>query len=320
MYEKNHQRRWGRWIGLGVAAGLIYTVGLACRAKNSGPSAPPQPSADSRTVVEDGSIVQADASNSSGTMTPSRTSVRPARSVHPPKPLTPEAIAELRGRIASADGYGARIEARRSLFHQLRKHGQLDLALPELNSLLDEVERREGRAMAQRVAFSIAGNLVRQKDHNSAIGAYTVLLERYGDGPFAAEALLHLGSCRLELHEYVEAEKVWRRLIEGFDETAQAPWGWRKLALAQLLQGKFEKSLATLEMMAGKYAGTQFGEYARMRQGYVLMAAGRLAEAKASYADFLTTCSNGKYCRLAQDQLAKVDQALTVARADGRQR
>lgn len=174
--------------------------------------------------------------------------------------------------------------------------------------------------MAQRVAFSTAGNLVRLKDHGAAAGGYTILLERYGDGPFAAEALLHLGSCRLELQEYAEAEAVWRRLIEGFDQTTEAPWGWRKMALAQLLQGRFEGSLATLKLMAGKYAGTHFGEYARMRQGYVLMAAGRLADARSSYADFLTTCSNSKYCRLARGQLAEVDRALTVARADGRRR
>lgn len=174
--------------------------------------------------------------------------------------------------------------------------------------------------MAQRVAFSTAGNLARLKDHRAAAGAYTILLERYGDGPFAAEALLHLGSCRLELQEYAEAEAVWRRLIEGFDETTQAPWGWRKMALAQLLQGRFEGSLATLKLMAGKYGGTHYGEYARMRRGYVLMAAGRLGEAKTSYADFLTNCSNSKYCRLARGQLAEVDRALTVVRADGRRR
>lgn len=317
MYEPSHWGRGVKWIGIGVTAGLICIVGFACWAKSSGPSAPSQSDSDNRVGIHGGSNAQADASTSSKTKLRRHDAAWP---VHPLEPLTPEAIAELRGRIASADGYGARIEARQTLFHRLRKHGQLELALSELRTLLDEVERQEGRSMAQRVAFSTAGNLAQQKDYNSAVGAYTILLERYSDGPFAAEALLHMGSCRLELQEYAEAERVWRRLIEEFDETAQAPWGWRKLALAQLLQGKFEKSLATLKMMVGKYAGTQFGEYARMRQSYVLMAAGRLAEAKASYTDFLAACSNSKYCRLAQDQLAKVDQALIVARADGRRR
>jgi TolA-binding protein len=249
-----------------------------------------------------------------------RTVESPAPSKKPTlhEPLSPEAIVALRARIdAASDDFGERIEARRVLFHQLRKHGQVDLAVRELDALLDDVERHAGLSMAQRVAIADAGNLQSLKDYRTAIRAYELLVQRYGDGNFAPEALLHMGSCYLELRDYVAAEQVWERLIEEYDSSPHAPWGWRKLALAQTLQGRFDSALATLEIMAEKYAGTHFGEYGRMRRGYVQMTAGRLDAARATYAAFLESDPHSKYCRLVRRQMAELEETA-LARADSR--
>lgn len=237
----------------------------------------------------------------------------------PPKkqePLSPEAIAMAHGRIeAASSDYGARLEARRSLFHRLCKQDQLDLAMGELEALLEDVQQQEGSGKAQRVAFAEAGTLEARKDHHAAVRAHELLLDRYGEGRFAAEAMYHLGTCHLELQEYARAEQVWRRLIEEHDDSPHAPWGWRKLALAQLLQGRFDTALGTLEVMAGKYAGTHFGDYASMRRGYVQAAAGRPLAARESYEVFLAEFPHSKYGRLVHKQMAELEAAGTLARA-----
>jgi TolA-binding protein len=311
-----------RWI-IG-AWGLLIAVGVAAcneRQKAAPPTKTPEASASRHktdTKARPLANEQAESTKSQPTVAPSPPPV--------PQPLSPKEIEALwmQPDLAS-DNYGTRLEAVRSIFHRVRHHGQLEEARTALVILLDEVEKQEGQEMAQRVAFSEAGNLEAQKDYRAAVMAYRLLLERYPNGPFAAEAQYHLGGALLELHEYAEAAQVWQGLIEEHDDSPLAPWGWRKLALVQLLQGQFDTSLGTLELMAGKYAGTEFGEYARMRRGYVCVAAGRMPEAKATYETFLTECPHSKYVRLVQQQMADLERARgsgadVLAQVNGRER
>jgi len=214
-----------------------------------------------------------------------------------------------------SEEYAARLEAWRSLLHELRHRGQIDEAVEVLAKLLTDVERQEGPAMAQRVALAEAGNLQAQKDYVTAQKAYELTLSRYPQGTFVVDAMYQLGDCRLELHDYAVAERVWRRLIDEHGDASMAPWAWRKLALAQLLQANYDQSLATLEAMAGKYAGMEFEEYARMRRGYVLAAAGRMEEAQSAYQAFLKEFPRSKYRGLASQQMAELDHGRTLARA-----
>lgn len=230
-------------------------------------------------------------------------------------PLTEESIAALRVKIKGEQDYAARLETRRTLLHALRKGKQLDRAMNELESLLTDVQNEEGLDMAQRVALAEANTLELQKDFTAAVRAYELLAHRYKGGRFTAEAMLHQGNCLLELHDYIAAEQVWLRLVEEHVTSPEASWGWRKIALAQLLQGKFDDSLATLTTMEKIYADGEFGEYARMRRGYVLMQAKRLPEARLAYTSFLSACPTSKYCQLVQQQMTELDTTGKVAKA-----
>jgi len=301
-----------KWLGIGAVVLTVCAMGLAC--SRSQKPASPKPSERQPAAQRPASPAQMPAAAEAP-----RKAKAPPRRATPREPLTEEAIFALRQAIeAAGDQYAQRIEARRVLFHGLRRGGRLEPAMEAFGALLDDVECTEGMAMAQRVAFADAGILQMQRAHEAAGGVYHLLLDRYGDGVFSAKALYQVGLCQLEMQAYAEAEQTWQRLIEEHDDSPSAPWGWRKLALAQTLQGQYDAALDTLRAMAAKYAGTHYGEYARMRRGYVLMAANRLSEARASYAEFLATYSKSKYRRLAEQQLADLDSAIVVARANGR--
>lgn len=230
------------------------------------------------------------------------------------EPLSDLEVSDQRSRIARlSQDYPARITARRALLTQLRERGPGELVQSELIALVDDVKAREGVAMAQRVAFSEAGTWKAEKDHTAAIVAFRLVMDQYPTGPFAAEALYHLGDCHMELHQYGEAEALFQRFVEEHHDSPQSGWGWRKLALSQLLQSEFDRSLATLELMAAHFGDGEFAEYARARKGYVQKVAGRLTDAKASYEAFLNICPKSKYCRLVQKQRAELDgQSLSV--------
>lgn len=303
-------------MGLGVTAGLICSAGLACMAKSSGPSAPTQSSADRRAAIDDRSCVRADASTTSTTRPPPRASAKP---LQPPPPLTPETFAELRGRIASAEDYSARLQARGTLFHQLRRHGQIDLALVELHSLIDEVERQEGRRMAERMVFSKAGSIRLHRDYPAAIRVYEVFLECFADSRFAPEVLFQMADSQMQLEDYTSAEASWRRLVEEHDGCPETPLGWKNLALAQVRQEKFEAALSTLEVLAVKYPGGRSERLTRLWQGDVLREAGRQDEARDAYLALLAQCANNDSVHeLATKRLSEFDPSVAMAQTDGR--
>jgi len=218
----------------------------------------------------------------------------------------------LRKLILTTDDYAVRIELRRRLFHLLRKGKRSDEAIQQLKELLDDIERQEGESMAQRVALAEANTLELQHDYAVAVRAYDLLERRYQSGPFTAEAMNHQAQCLLDSKEYLQAERVWARLTTEYADSAIAPWAWRKIALAQLLQSRFDDSLNTLDQMIVLYPRTEFEEYARMRRGYVQVKAERNAEAKQSYDAFLGFCPSSKYCRLAALQRTAIDVSESI--------
>lgn len=241
---------------------------------------------------------------------------RPADRPAAPQPAVVY-LESLRQAVARATAYGPRIEARRAVLQELARRGDEAEVQREEMALLDDVERQEGPAMAARVALAEGSTFAIRHQHGAAAVAYALLRQRYPASGLATEAWQQLAECRLHQHRYAEAEQLWHGLIESRGEAPEAAWAWRRLALAQLLQSHFDEALATLEMMARKYAGTDAGEYARMRQGYVLAAAGRSDEARKRYTAFLAECGNSPYCRLARTQLAEL---VTIADAAGAKR
>jgi TolA-binding protein len=254
--------------------------------------------------------------------TPASAHPQPAPTIAPSVkgPLSAEEIAELRRRVDEChDDYPARIEARRALLAELRNRGPAEQVLSELRGLLTDIEQEEGREMLHRAAIAEAGTWQADKDFLAAASAYEHIIEAYPDSPFADEAMYQLGNCKLDLHEYAEAEATFQRMIDVHSGSPLVGWGWRKLALAQLLQGDFDRSLATLDRMASNFGDGEFAEYARARKGYVQMAAGRKEDAQASYDAFLSACPTSKYCRLVQQQIAMLDQPTVIVSGSGPQ-
>ena len=245
--------------------------------------------------------------------------------IAPPQPksrqsLTEETLAGMRQSIETASGDSARVEARRKLLHAMRLDGRLDDTIQAFDALLADIAEQSGRSTAERAAMAEAGTIQGAGDPRTAIACFEQLLSRWPDSQFAAEALQGIGECQLTLRAYPAAEEAWKRIIEEFPDSPQGPTAWRKLALAQLLRVRFEESLATLEMMAGKYDGTEHGHYAKARRGYVLMVAGRDAEARKAYDTFLANCGQSKYCTLVQDQLLDLESITALAKADQRRK
>ncbi len=236
-------------------------------------------------------------------------STRPPRAESPNsnKELTQEAIAAMEAAITNATVYRVRVEARRVLFNALRRADRLSDAMLVFDDILMDVEENQGIEMAQRVAFADAGTLHADKYYDAAIAAYQRLIERYEHGPFTAEAMYRMGLCCLEMKDYQTAEALWHTVVEKHAESPYAPWSLRKIALAELIQGRVDDSLATLERLANGYSGTEFEEYAQMRKGYVLMAAGRAQEGRTAYESFLEKYPNSRYVLLAKQQMKQID-------------
>lgn len=300
----------GLWIGLAVVG--ISAVIVAC-------SMLQRPQAEHQAL-------QAAASSDEAQTTPAR--VKKAATPEQTKIVAvddSEAVFQSkidahRNRINELGGdYPARIEARRVLLGQLLRRGPLDNILPEFAALLDDVDRMEGQEMARRVAFSEAGTWQIDERYDAAILAHQYIIDTYPESGFAVESLYHLGECRIELQQYAEAEQVFQKLIEEHDDSPMAGWGWRKLALSQLLQGRFDECLATLDLMSAKFDEGELGEYARARSGYVLMVAGRKVDAKKAYESFLAACPASKYCRLVQQQMLELDKLNVIANARSRE-
>lgn len=312
---------WYKRLALGGAVVIACSVILACSMMGRGSGSS---SDEGLATSEDGATNQtAPKADSPETAVADGTrQASPPRATAPPRqapssePMTDAELAWARARVASTEEYGVRLDVRRSMIYRLCRSEQLDVARSEFDALWDDIEGQENRNMAERAAMGDGTNLMAQKLHAPAIDVFERILNRWPDTHFAAEALFYQGGCHLEAQQYADAERVWQRLIEEHDDSHYAAWGWRKLALAQLLQGDHDRCLATLDVMAGKYADAPSGKYAEARRGYVHMVAGRLPQARAAYEAFLVDCSGSKYCRLVRKQMDELNRYEVLARAD----
>lgn len=286
------------------ASAVVLAVVVACSIQNR---------PETREVAEPTAVNRVQETLDSGSLVGAESKGQAGLEGSPSAPLTEQEVATFHDRIKKqSSDLRKRIETRRALLAGLLERGPADRVPEELLALLEDVRASEGEAMARRTAFAEANTWQANKHYPAAVMAYQVVIDRWPESDFAVEALLHQGECQLELHEYANAEATFQGFVEQYDASALAGWGWRKLALAQLLQGDFDRSLATLELMEGRFKEGEFAEYARARRGYVLMSAGRTAEARKAYEEFLTECPSSKYCRLVKKQMDELEQAVSL--------
>lgn len=239
------------------------------------------------------------------------------RHVRPRKPhiqFTMEDVEQRHAAIQEMEDFTTRLELRRALMHHLVKDDATDAAHAELADLLADVAASEGNAMAHRVGYAEAGTFFGRKRFQMAKIAYRLVISGYPDGPYLNDARLHLGDCLMEQCAYVEAAATWGNLIESRPKGEVFAWAHRKLAVAQLLMGQFDASLATLKALQARASDATWKEYAAMRRGYVLTAANRIDEARESYATFLRDHPASRYVPLVKRHLDELDTAVQVAR------
>jgi len=208
-----------------------------------------------------------------------------------------------------AQQYAGRLESLRRLMQLAASEGHPEEAIELLTSLLDEIEAWEGREVSRQVAFSEACNFERQRRHAAARDAFNLFATRFAGDSAVAEAIVRRGACLIELNEHGPAEAALRDVIADYPDARAAEQAWRKLALAQLLAGRYDGALKTLDQMDRRYIGTHLSEYAKMRKGYVLVAANRIDEGRSQYERFIKECRGSAYCRYARRQLIALDPA-----------
>lgn len=297
LHLKNSKRRW-LMVGLLTLGVVFVIIGVRREPQRSG--AP----RDSDTALRDdagvGHLQVPRGANQAVTDTDAATSAPPGS-----EPMTDAA--------AAAENYPERIAAQRERLARLRRTGADSDLQAEFMSLVRDVENQEGSQMAQRAAYGEAATWKAQRDFRAARIAYRLIRQHFPKGPFAADSLFHIGDCHLELHQYGDAEAAFQRFVEEHSDSTLSGWGWRKLALSQLLQGEIDRSLATLDLMAAHFHEGEFADYARARRGYILMVAGKESEAQAAFDAFLAACPKSKYCLLVEKQRADLEDRVRSA-------
>lgn len=225
-----------------------------------------------------------------------------------------EVVAKLRQEIETLKGNDAgRIRTRQGLVQALCAAGDISAIQSELTLLMDDAEQCSGPQVAEDVAVNVAIAARRKKSPRSAEIVLRQTLKRFPASKDAVRMWIQIGECQLAQNHYRQAEETFRQLVENHDEHPGASWAWRRLALAQTLQSQFDEALATLDIMAGKYNAHDAGEYAESRKPYVLNLAGRKAEAKRAYQDFLANNEVSAYRELATSQLKALDVETRLA-------
>jgi len=193
------------------------------------------------------------------------------------------------------------------LVYQLGRIGETDLASEAFEGFLEEVEQQQGSARAE-LAGMILARLLDSRGHlRSAIASYERILNGWPDGPSAAESLYRLGTARARSDEFGRAINAFQRLVEEHADSKFAPYAWQELASAQHSMGDIEASLATLDVLAVEYEGTQFEEDARIRRGEILQKAERVSEASAVYSAFLSKRPHSKHSPAVREKLKAIN-------------
>lgn len=215
---------------------------------------------------------------------------KPIQSSHPeaaPTPCSDERVELSALTDKDPEDFGKQIRRRQELIYQLSRQGEAEFAAAEFEALLDDIEAREGSARCRSIGRSFALHLcVRRHDRTAAL-VLSAIVERWADGPDAAETLFRLGSSYTRLGEHSKAELTFQRLIEEHDGSVWAPLAWQGLALGQSARKDFSSAIATLDMMGAKYKGSAWQDGATVTRGNVLRAEGRVEEARAAYESVL---------------------------------
>lgn len=214
---------------------------------------------------------------------------------------------------ALKDDLPGRLRARQGLVQAFCHQGDESAIRTELAALINDAVQNAGEQVAEDVAMNAAMAARRKKSPRSAEFVLRQILERFSESKDRVRMWIQIGECQLSQNHYRQAEETYRQLVEDHDGHAAASWAWRRLALAQTLQSHFDDALATLDIMADKYAGVDAGEYAESRKPYVLNLAGRKAEAKHAYEDFLANNEASAYRELAASQLKALDVETRLA-------
>ncbi|MEZ5503877.1 MAG: tol-pal system protein YbgF [Halioglobus sp.] len=111
-----------------------------------------------------------------------------------------------------------------------------------------------GEASAYRAAYA----LVQGRQFDQAIPAFQQFLQRYPDGPYAANAHYWLGELYLvkEPPDLEASRQSFALLLSQYPDNSKAPDALYKLGKVQFLKGNREKAKEYLDLVIRQYEGT----------------------------------------------------------------
>ncbi len=124
----------------------------------------------------------------------------------------------------------------------LGKHPEKDAAFARYIDALAARDRDQAVAELRREAQA----LIARRELFVAIKILELALERFPDGPQAAEALYRLGTCHLWMDQFDAAQEALRDVIERWPDSPQAAQAHLRLARTLLAQGNATQAATLL--------------------------------------------------------------------------
>jgi tol-pal system protein YbgF len=97
-------------------------------------------------------------------------------------------------------------------------------------SFYDFTRRFPQSGLAPSAQYWLGNTYYAQRDYRNAIAAQQVVVKNYGDSPKAADALLYIASCQMELKDKPAAKKTLETLLAQYPQSQAAETAKDRLA------------------------------------------------------------------------------------------
>jgi tol-pal system protein YbgF len=118
---------------------------------------------------------------------------------------------------------------------------------------------------AEKQAYSIAFDLLKQRRYKDAAAAFEDLLARYPNGEFADNAHYWLGETDYVMHDYSAALTRFQRVLANYPLSPKVPASMLKIGYIHYDQGDWQWARETLEDVIEKFPDTSEARLAQSR-------------------------------------------------------
>jgi len=118
---------------------------------------------------------------------------------------------------------------------------------------------------AEKQAYGIAFDLLKQRRYEDAAAAFEDLLARYPNGEFADNAHYWLGETNYVMHDYSAALTRFQRVLANYPLSPKVPASMLKIGYIHYDQGDWQRARETLEDVIEKFPDTSEAQLAQSR-------------------------------------------------------